>query len=692
MSLLDYGDFVLSAFIIDRNMISYQLKGSKMKIERLTLQGFRCFGREATTIDLEDSVTTLVGGNGAGKTAMLLALSRLFGVTSSQRRVRKIDFHLPLSQQELQSGADLSIDAILSFPELEGVDGDDVGDAVPEFFLQMAVSEPKGQLKVRIVLKATWTDDGTPDGSIDEDIRWVRSLDDSYDWDDDCQKVAAVERGTIQLIYVPATRNVHEQVTSLLKGRLWQAAKWSDEFRQKILETSKEIQDEFQDEQPAKFVLDRLEARWKQVHEADTHTTPILRLIENRFEEFVRKADFAFFPDEAGQERSSSDLSDGQRSLFHIALTAATLEVERDALSQPQDKSAFDQEKLHRVHLTLLAIEEPENSLSPFFLSRIIAQTRDIGKIDTAQIILSSHSAAILNRIEPEEVRYFRLDRNSRESSVRELTLPADDAEARKYVRLAIRAYPELYFARFAILAEGDSEQIVIPRIAEAIGISLDPSFVPIVPLGGRYCMHFWTLLSDLEIPYATLLDFDIGRAHGGANIIRTVVENLIAVGVDLSNNDKVTSGAIDLDDTDDLEDDDLWLPYDKNNWVQALEDESVFFSDPLDLDFAMLEAFPKAYQIPNPGGRGPRKGPSAIRNAKATTLKTDGDASIYEDDYDEEFRWYPYLFLNRSKPETHLSALTRLTKKQLSSDSPESLLSLIEHVKEALSFKDKGE
>jgi hypothetical protein len=43
--------------------------------------------------------------------------------------------------------------------------------------------------------------------------------------------VQAVQRGTIQLVYVPATRSVHEQVTALLKGRLWQAAKWSDEFR-----------------------------------------------------------------------------------------------------------------------------------------------------------------------------------------------------------------------------------------------------------------------------------------------------------------------------------------------------------------------------------------------------------------------------------------------------------------------------
>jgi predicted ATPase len=641
---------------------------------------------------LEGSVTALVGGNGAGKTALLQALSRLFGVTPAQRTVRQRDFHLPPDQQELQSGANLSIDVILSFPELAGMDGDAVGAAVPEFFLQMAASEPGAPLKVRIMLKANWTDDGTPSGAVDEDIRWVRTLDDNYDWDDDCQKVPAVERGTIQLVYVPASRNVQEQVTSLLKGRLWQAAKWSEKFRQTTADTARQIQEAFQHEDPAKFVLERLEARWKQVHEADTDTTPILRLVERRFEEFVRKADFAFHPDEAGQERALSDLSDGQRSLFHIALTAATLEVERDAFAQPQDESAFDQEKLRRAHLTLLAIEEPENSLSPFFLSRIIMQARDIGALDTAQVVLSSHSAAILSRIEPEEVRYFRLDRESRQSSIRKLTLPTGDADASKYVRLAVRAYPELYFARFVILAEGDSEQLVIPRIAEAMSVSLDPSFVPIVPLGGRYCTHFWTLLSDLKIPYATLLDFDIGRVHGGANMIRTVATNLTAIGVDLNKNIKAIVGQIDPDTVDDLIDDDLWLNYEDNHWVQALEEEGVFLSNPLDLDFAMLEAFPNAYQHPDLGGRGPDNSARAIERAKATTLKTGGDAALYGDDYDDEFRWYPYLFLRRSKPETHLAALARITDQELSEDAPAALKSLIAHVKKSLGFVEVRE
>lgn len=41
---------------------------------------------------------------------------------------------------------------------------------------------------------------------------------------------------------------------------------------------------------------------------------------------------------------------------------------------------------------------------------------------------------------------------------------PRRRSEARPYVRLAVRAYPELYFARFVIPAEGESEAIVLPQ------------------------------------------------------------------------------------------------------------------------------------------------------------------------------------------------------------------------------------
>lgn len=203
--------------------------------------------------------------------------------------------------------------------------------------------------------------------------------------------------------------------------------------------------------------------------------------------------------------------------------------------------------------------------------------------------------------------------------------------------------------------------------------------------LGGRYCLHFWRLLSDLDIPFATLLDFDIGRQHEGAGTIRSVVEKLGEIDVDLSEVQAVIDCDIDPDNVDELTDEDIWLDYDDNMWVQALEEVGVFLSDPLDLDFAMLEAFPDEYQVVSPGGRGPGTADTALENAKKRTLKERGDATLYGSDFDDSFRWYSYLFIQRSKPETHIAALSRISDEDLAANAPHALRSLIEHVRDKL-------
>lgn len=632
---------------------------------------------------MEDGLTVLVGGNGTGKTAVFEALSRLFGIGSRQRSVKRHDFHLTPDNPDLADGASLMLEAIFAFPELDGLAEAEFADAVPEFFLQMAASAPGAPLKVRMRLQAVWQDDGTPDGSVDEDIRWITALDDQFNWEE-CRRVQAAERGSIQLIYVPAARDADSQVTTLLKGRLWKAARWSQGFRDAVSNSSKTVQHGFENEAPANFVLERLSSRWAEVHEADTDTKPALRLIESRFEEFVRNAMFTFSPDEAGAERALEDLSDGQRSLFHIALTATALEVERDAFQIAAEDSPFEHEKLRHAHLTLLAIEEPENSLSPFFLSRIVRQGRDIASLATAQVALSSHSPAILGRIEPEEVRYFRLDRQSRRSSVKQVVLPAHDVEASTYVRLAVKAYPELYFARFVILGEGDSERLVIPRVAQAMGIDLDPSFVPVVPLAGRYVGHFWRLLSTLEIPFATLLDFDLGRQHGGANAVRQTVVQLAEIGNEFGT---ANTGNVGM-----LQNNNFLDGWEANQWLQGFGNQNVYFSYPLDIDFSMLRAFPIAYMHPNPGGHGPHAGPEAVERKKATTLKTGGEGALYNADYDNTFVWYPYLFLSRSKPETHIAALSRIADADLAAYAPPEIGALIERVKDVLGLEGGDE
>ncbi len=173
---------------------------------------------------------------------------------------------------------------------------------------------------------------------------------------------------------------------------------------------------------------------------------------------------------------------------------------------------------------------------------------------------------------------------------------------------------------------------------------------------------------------------------------MRTVVESLRAIGIDLSTNPHIVNGDIALENLPGLSHEDLRDGWESNLWLQALRLQGVYFSSPIDIDFSMLAAFPGAYQHPRSGGRGPRNGAAALEQQKAATLKTGGDPNIFDTTYDDVFRWYPYLFLDRSKPETHLAALNRISPSDLAEGTPPELRALIEHVKVALKLGDAAE
>jgi len=417
-----------------------------MFIERLILSHFRCFGPEPVTIHLDQGLTTFVGTNGSGKTAVMQALQRLFGVTGDQRRVRRQDFHIPASEASIPQTRSFWLEAIVAFPELDN-DSDDTY-AIPEFFHQMAADDT-GCLKCRFRLEATWTDDGSLDGAVDPKLFAIRTFGDFGE--EDCTDIKAVDRARIQLLYVPATRDGESQVNAFLRGRLWRAINWSQEVRNTFLENSGALNEAFNAEAAVHFVTDAVKHRWQEVHNAGTDTTPVFRPLDIRFQEFIRKAEVMFHPDEAGRERALEDLSDGQRSLFHLAMTAATLDIEGSIAADPT-VFGFQPDGVPLPALTLIGIEEPENNLAPFYLSRIIRQLADLTHGTRAQAVVASHSASILARVDPSQVRHFRLDATTRTAEVHGIRLPEDEEDAAKFVREAVRTYPELYFARLAVL------------------------------------------------------------------------------------------------------------------------------------------------------------------------------------------------------------------------------------------------
>lgn len=323
--------------------------------------------------------------------------------------------------------------------------------------------------------------------------------------------------------------------------------------------------------------------------------------------------------------------------------------------------------------LTIFALEEPENHLAPFYLPRLIGLLESLLETGTAQSFLTSHSTSVLTRIPPRNVRYFRNDRQTLVSTVKALPLPAEGSEHDNFLHQTILANPEIYFARLVIIGEGDSERIVIPRLAEALGVTLDPSFVAFVPIGGRHAQHLWKVVVGLNIPCLTLLDFDLGRHNGGMGRVRNAVGWLTDVGwppnlaPPLPENDTLTPDVV-------------------LGWVQWLRHRNIFYSAYLDLDMMMIKAFPDAYVASKPYN-------AENENHAAISKSVFGKSGLGNEELNrigapfttEELYTYKKLFKSRSKPASHYKALAALDKEALVANCPEPLRALIEAAKAIL-------
>lgn len=668
-----------------------------MNISSLTLQNFRCFGPTAVTIVLDNS-TTLIGANGAGKTAVLEALGRLFGITTADRQISRTDFYRsPEEPADEVEEASLFIEARIDFPELAG---ESDGGAVPESFNQMVVAAQGAAPYCRVRLEATWRRTSTPDGEIEETISWI-TTDAAEPPIEAKQPMRNFDRARIQVLYVPAARDPvrqMRQVAGSLLYRLLRAVNWSSTVRDAVSTASDQLRTTFHGEAGVAKIEAALGEVWRSLHNFSALSAVEIQPVSGRFEDLLKRIELAFFPTGGGVPQGIDRLSDGLKSLFYFALVGATFDIEETARAVGPGEHAISVDELRLPALKIFAIEEPENHLSPHYLGRILAMLQRIASSPRGQLVLTSQSPSILARIDPSQVRHVRLDHHSGVATVRALALPSSEnaADAHKFVKEAVRAFPELYFASLVVLGEGDSEEIVLPRVAAATGLAVDSSFVAVVPLGGRFVNHFWRLLSDLGIPFVTLLDLDRERRGGGWGRIKYACAQLLKIG--RTKDELLLAGKGVLTDEEFSEMHNWSLTGEANlralhTWVERLEALDVFFSAPLDLDFMMLRTFPEAYRTATGGGSGPRvpedgtpEYEKRVADARKATLKEHGsDGATYSADEQKDFIWYSYLFLTRGKPATHILALNKVEDETLRARAPQVLERMILRMREKL-------
>lgn len=625
-----------------------------MKLQTIRLSNFQSFGAAPTEVALEE-ITYLIGPNGSGKTAALQALCRLFAFDPSLRRILRSDFHVPFNEAEPPAERQLWIEADFLFPELAE---DKDNSTVAPHFGHMRLDEVNGTPRVRFRLSATMG----MDGDIEETLVYV--LDINVDGSPlTTAQVPRSERNHIHVHYLPARRDPADHIAygaNALLGRMLRAVNWDAE-RKVIKGLTDQISDSLAANPSINAFSTSLKTAWSALHKGSFFADPKLTFVASEIESLLRHMSVSFTPGHDEQLVDFSRLSDGQKSMLYLSLVLSSQAIGRAVLAE--EENSFDADKLRPPVFTVIAVEEPENSLSPHYLGRIVNALNNMTGDGDAQAVIATHAPSMLRRVAPEGIRYLRLNQE-RTSRVTHIQLPDATDEAHKFVREAVQAFPEVYFSRLVVLGEGDSEEIVLPRLLQAKGAPVDESAVTIAPLGGRHVNHFWRLLSALQIPYLTLLDLDVGRYQAGWGRIKYVNDQLAAYepskalppnhGIPSWNHATHKVRAF-------------------GHYNTLLEDRDVYFSYPMDLDFAMLLAYPYAYGV--------EEEDPEVSTIKAVLGKSHHDASQYSKDEQRLFNTYHQRFKLGSKPAAHIDALAQLTDEELLAHMPASLSRLADAV-----------
>ena len=681
-----------------------------MKLTKVIINNFRSFG-ESQIIELNNQ-TVLIGNNSSGKTTVLQALSKLFSDKQNDRIIKKSDFHLPKGSRPGENTRNLFIETIFEFDEL---DGTPYSQAIPSFFEHFTVSKDGAKPFLRIRLESSWEDDGTVEGSIDTQFYYISSDEDTIR-DEDKHRAPRKDLDKIRVLYVPASRTPEKELgnaSGSMLSRLVNSINWTEDEINEIKDKIDELNNTFLSENGALTQINNeIQKSWELYHEDNRFSQAELIINSSEMAAALRQIALKFSPTTTEEAFTVSDLGDGLRSIFYFSLVDSILDIELEITKDREENPDNPRFKLVPPILTILAIEEPENHIAPHHIGKLIKRFKQLGNNDNSQVILTSHSPAIVKRIDPEDLKYLRIENNDRvlQTIVSDIQLPPAIDESYKYIKGAIQAYPELYFAKLVVLGEGDSEELLLPKFFDLLGKEVDSSQISIVPLGGRHVNYFWKLLNALRIPHITLLDFDNERYGGGWGRIKYISQHLYELNTEFQ--EWFHTQRLDFNEIGSRGCESIGAQR-LINWFNKLEEFNVYFSSPLDIDFLMLQHYKDNYL----NTLSPIEGPVVSYNdsdgsskkvklsdldcldrlqlegfnkrkeeAIRATLK---DKSGHGDSFNEEEKelmiWYQYFFLGRGKPTTHMQFLSSISDDELKRFLPPVFEKMVKRAEELL-------
>lgn len=147
------------------------------------------------------------------------------------------------------------------------------------------------------------------------------------------------------------------------------------------------------------------------------------------------------------------------------------------------------------------------------------------------QIGITTHSSHVLEAADFQKVRYFRRDtlededdpqkpgfevsqiQNLREFRPKKTSADGekeDEADTLKFLSKYLKlTHCDLFFADAAVLVEGATEKLLMPKMIERSAPGLKQAYLSVLEVGGAYSHRFAGLLEFLGIPYLVVTDLD---------------------------------------------------------------------------------------------------------------------------------------------------------------------------------------